>query len=284
MAFLNPMSKPFQVPGSSGQQGGEEGSAHALHGEPSLEMEDGEVMQISELMDRLLLGSKDDPAELGYTVAVASVLALERCSFTKRLRTALSDMANPLAREGALHAIVGLIGGVGRAAEPFIVPLLPLVYERMADKVVPVRDAAVATGAKLAQTLSPESVPLVLPLLFDTIANPKSQWQSKEGALKALKQFAATAPDQIATALTEIVPKAGECLIDPREQVKKAAWLAMSAAFKLNGNRDIEPCVAAMLSCIARPAEVGDTISKLSATTFVQVWGDGGVRGVQARG
>eukprot|EP00955_Chlamydomonas_euryale_P029379 309831-Chlamydomonas_euryale.AAC.1 len=53
-------------------------------------------------------------------------------------------------------------------------------------------------------------------------------------------------------------------------QVKKAAWNAMSAAFKLNGNRDIEPCVAPMLSCIARPSEVGDTIAKLSATTFVQ--------------
>ena len=63
-------------------------------------------------------------------------------------------------------------------------------------------------------------------------------------------------------------------------QVKKAAWVSMSAAFKLNGNRDIEPVVPAMLSCIARPAEVGDTITKLSATTFVQVWGRGVGNGV----
>ena len=45
----------------------------------------------------------------------------------------------------------------------------------------------------------------------------------------------------------------------------------MSEAFKLNGNRDIAPCVSAMLSCIAHPNEVGDTITKLSALTFVQV-------------
>lgn len=45
----------------------------------------------------------------------------------------------------------------------------------------------------------------------------------------------------------------------------------MSAATKLNGNRDIAPCVSAMLSCIANPALVGETITKLSATTFVQV-------------
>ena len=54
-------------------------------------------------------------------------------------------------------------------------------------------------------------------------------------------------------------------------QVKKAAWAAMSACFKLQGNRDIEPCVPLMLSCIARPAEASNTIEKLSGTTFVQV-------------
>lgn len=54
-------------------------------------------------------------------------------------------------------------------------------------------------------------------------------------------------------------------------QVKKAAYTAMSACFKLQGNRDIEPCVPLMLSCIARPAEANNAIVKLSATTFVQV-------------
>jgi hypothetical protein len=51
----------------------------------------------------------------------------------------------------------------------------------------------------------------------------------------------------------------------------------MSAAFKLNGNRDIEPCVPALLSCIARPNEVGSAVTKLSATTFVQVTGQRGL-------
>jgi hypothetical protein len=31
------------------------------------------VQQISDLLSRLLMGSKDDPAELGYTVAVAGL-------------------------------------------------------------------------------------------------------------------------------------------------------------------------------------------------------------------
>ena len=37
------------------------------------------------------------------------------------------------------------------------------------------------------------------------------------------------------------------------------------------GNRDIEPFIPVLVSCIARPAEVPDCVHKLGATTFVQV-------------
>ena len=57
----------------------------------------------------------------------------------ERLRTALDDAGNPTAREGALLAIKGLMVSVGRAAEPYVVPLIPAILERTADKVAPVR-------------------------------------------------------------------------------------------------------------------------------------------------
>jgi hypothetical protein len=41
---------------------------------------DGSVQQVSELLDRLVMGSKDDPSELGYTVAVTGIAALEQVS------------------------------------------------------------------------------------------------------------------------------------------------------------------------------------------------------------
>lgn len=54
-------------------------------------------------------------------------------------------------------------------------------------------------------------------------------------------------------------------------QVKAAAAAAGTATFKLVGNRDIEHILDDLLHCVARPAEVPDVVSKLSATTFVQV-------------
>lgn len=54
-------------------------------------------------------------------------------------------------------------------------------------------------------------------------------------------------------------------------QVKAAAASAGTATFKLVGNRDIEHILDDLLHCVARPAEVPDVVTKLSATTFVQV-------------
>lgn len=135
----------------------------------------------------------------------------------RRLRSALDDTNDPVAREGALAAIRGLSKSVGKAAEPYIVPLVPSILDRMSDKVAAVREAAVEAASAVAASLCPHAVPLVMPMLYEAMGS--KQWQTKEGALKLLKQFAALAPAQVAAALPEIVPTAGECLIDPREQV-----------------------------------------------------------------
>ncbi len=54
-------------------------------------------------------------------------------------------------------------------------------------------------------------------------------------------------------------------------QVKAAAAEAGAATFALMGNRDIAALVPDLLGCVARPGEVADVVTKLSATTFVQV-------------
>lgn len=60
-------------------------------------------------------------------------------------------------------------------------------------------------------------------------------------------------------------------MVDPRTEVASAAADAMLAGCQTIGNRDLEPHISALVSCIARPTEVPDVIAKLSATTFVQV-------------
>ena len=52
--------------------------------------------------------------------------------------------------------------------------------------------------------------------------------------------------------------------------VQTAATKAMKEVCAVVGNRDIEPFIPVMVSCIARPTEVPDCVHKLGATTFVQ--------------
>jgi hypothetical protein len=54
-------------------------------------------------------------------------------------------------------------------------------------------------------------------------------------------------------------------------QVQAAAVDAGTATYKLVGNRDIEHILDDLLHCVARPEEVSAVVTKLSATTFVQV-------------
>lgn len=53
--------------------------------------------------------------------------------------------------------------------------------------------------------------------------------------------------------------------------LQEAASKAMAECCALVGNRDIEPVVPALMSCMARPTETSDCITKVSCTTFVQV-------------
>ncbi len=51
---------------------------------------------------------------------------------------------------------------VGKAAEPYLVPMLTLMLERYADKATPVRAAAEAAATALVDGLNPGSAPLVI--------------------------------------------------------------------------------------------------------------------------
>lgn len=94
-------------------------------------------------MDRLCLGGPDAEAaavEVALMVMGAGVTTgMETYGYAAQLRAAAEDSGNAGAREGALHAYKALAENVGRAAEPFLVPQLPLVLERLSDKAGQVR-------------------------------------------------------------------------------------------------------------------------------------------------
>jgi len=194
----------------------------------------------------------------------------------KKLRQELEDGAGgagaPEQREAALLAAAQLCRGAGRAAEPYALPLLPLVLDALADKAAPVRAAAAAALDALAgDSLCPAGAALAIPVLLAVLIDEaRCKWQTREGALKVLARLAADAPAQVQARLPDVVPPVSTATMDPKPAVAQAAADAGAACFALVGNRDIAHLVADLLHCVSRADELGDVVAKLSAATFVQ--------------
>lgn len=75
----------------------------------------------------------------------------------------MDDTSNAEGREAALLGFKQLCQSVGRPCEPYVVPLLEHMLERLADKAAPVRDAAMGAAQAVVAILCPHAVELVLP-------------------------------------------------------------------------------------------------------------------------
>ncbi|KAK9829689.1 hypothetical protein WJX72_007361 [[Myrmecia] bisecta] len=212
---------------------------------------------------------KSAAADIGKRVEAQGALALKADGLLDSLKAAAEDTASPVAREGALRALTAVAEKAGRACEAYLVPLLPMILERFADKVPSVRTAAESAGRAIMAALCPHAVALVLPILLDGMETQKN-WQVQRGSLVLLNALTKTAPKQIATSLPLLVPRVSERMCDAKEQVKTAAMMAMTKACNVVGNRDVEGFTPTLISFMARPSEACDAIIKLSATTFVQ--------------
>lgn len=180
------------------------------------------------------------------------------------------DDAAPAAREGAFVALQAVVKSVGAPAEPFLVALLPVVLDKLGDKVATVNTAAMeAARAIVARTPSSAAVSTVLPTLMHVL-DVNKKWQARQAALQLVALLPAQAPIQIAAALPSMVPRLTDAMGEVRAEVSKAAEAATLACCTVLGNKDVEALIPAIVSALARPAEVPECTYKLSATTFVQ--------------
>jgi len=172
------------------------------------------------------------------------------------------------AREGSMLAVTALCEVVGKPVEPLVVKMAPVILDKMGDKARNVQLAAQAAMVAVGKILNVNSVPIILPILL--AATKEFAWQTKEGAYKALKELAVTAPYELSRSLPLIIPVVVEGMTDTKAQVADAASKSLLEACLAVGNRDIERFVPDLVSALARPEEMPDTVQKLGATTFVQ--------------
>jgi elongation factor 3 len=171
-------------------------------------------------------------------------------------------------REAAMLALGALCDVVGKPVEPLVVKMAPLIFEKMADKAKNVTVAATSAMESLGKILNVNSIPVILPMIL--AASKEFAWQTKVGAYNALTALAKSAPYELSRSLPIIIPDVTEGMTDTKQQVADAASKALMEACLAVGNRDIERFVPDLVSALARPSEMPETVQKLGATTFVQ--------------
>lgn len=146
--------------------------------------------------------------ELVNLVKLEGPQAFVNLGLAAAIEKGLSDKKNPIAREGACELLSILVEqGVGNAVEPFFFEKLMhiIVSETFADKIAPVREAAVAAVKAIVQVATSWATPIFLPILLEQIKTA-GKWQVKTGSLIIIDQLVISAPEQCARQMPDIIP------------------------------------------------------------------------------
>jgi elongation factor 3 len=134
---------------------------------PAVSQEQIDSKKVAKLLERLTLGEHDAHCDgnndIDAVVGAAGFASLQASGLLTKLKAEAEDTSNADGREAALLGFKQLCSSVGRPCEPYVVPLLPMMLERLADKVAPVREAAAQAAHAVVAILCPHAVELVLP-------------------------------------------------------------------------------------------------------------------------
>ena len=225
------------------------------------------------LSDRLTAATASAAPSIAAAVDYVGISALTEHGVLLVLTAALNKEEQP-ARSVALHAIIALTKVCGKTVEPILYDLLPTVLQCAADKVSTNAEAAVSAGHSIMEGAHPHATRVIIDCLMNDGISVSKKWQTRAASLTLLAARAKRCPVEAGHCVLSMMPVLSEAIVDTRREVAENAHAALLACCYTAGNRDLEPHIPAIVSCIARPQEVTDVVAKLSATTFVQAMED----------
>jgi len=155
-------------------------------------------------------------------------------------------------------------------SEAYICNTLPSLLEAAGNKnQQKVRQAADKCILTICESISPNALIEILPHLFAStqVGQPLP---ARATALRAISSFGDHAPQQLGFSLPEVVPQVTLSMSEPKKEVSKAAYDAMTNACNVIGNKDIEHMTDKIVRSISNPEEVPEIMHAMAGVTFVQ--------------
>ena len=218
-------------------------------------------------------GNVEKSSALPAVVEYVGPRALTDFGLLDAMVSALDAPEEAPSRLAALSVIPNLLSMGGKQVEPFVMHLIPSLINAHADKAANISGAANVASKAVASALNPHATRCLVDILMENMSSSK-RWQCRVAALRLLEARAKRCPEEMGHCVKNLMPLLSEAVVDTRLEVTEAATAALSACCYTAGNRDLEPHIPAIVSCIAHPAEVSEAVAKLSATTFVQAMED----------
>lgn len=229
---------------------------------------------LEELFDKLVVSTDENRTENVLNVASFVNGPIEEHDlpneFFARLKEGLScgEDEKRYSVVSAYNAIAGSTD-ISPSVEPLVVSLIPEVLKLTGEDIPPhIRDEAVVAVKNVAANTTPQSIKILLPHLLKCVSETKD-WREKVTALEAVSVLVDAARAQIALRMPELIPVLSDAMWDTKKQVVKQATATINKSTKTIDNKDIEEFIPALISCIANPKEVTETVHLLGATTFV---------------
>ncbi|CAN6635598.1 elongation factor 3B [Trichomonascus vanleenenianus] len=232
------------------------------------------IQVLDELFAKLVVASAEERSEVAQNVAKFINGPIEEhdvpTKFFAELKAALNNKKDQTARLNACEAINAIAehNPIAPAVEPYLVAISGDLLEKAGDKNAEIKTAATEAIKTLAQNVTPRAVKAFLPHLTNAVAT-STKWTEKVAALEAIALVVDAAHDQVALRMPELIPVLSEAMWDTKPEVKKQATATMTKATDTVENKDIEKFIPQLISCIADPSQVPETVEKLGATTFV---------------
>ncbi|KZV88309.1 mRNA export factor elf1 [Exidia glandulosa HHB12029] len=183
-----------------------------------------------------------------------------------------NDKKSGFAREGAAIGVKALCQCLGAPALPLLLSTLPDLLELLSDKGDVVRVAANGAIKALISLTPVEATETVMQVLSSNLQTC-SKWKGKVGCLKAMGTLLDGKGDEdkeeIAQMLGVLLPLVEGAMHDTKQEVATAAAKTATTLCATLPNPDLRPHIPLLISAMASPAEVPNTIKALSNTTFV---------------
>ncbi|RCK65732.1 Elongation factor 3 [Candida viswanathii] len=226
---------------------------------------------LSELLSKLQVAeNKDEAASNIATFLNSSIVEHDvPVEFFEDLKKQIKAKdANTVIAALDAYKHIASTNGLSPSVEPYVVELVSEVASKAGDKNKDVQTAASSALLAITSAITPTAVKAILPKLIDNLTTT-NKWTEKVAILKAISQLVDTAKGQIALRMPELIPVLSEAMWDTKKEVKEAATATMTKSTETIDNKDIEKFIPQLISCIAKPTEVPETVHLLGATTFV---------------